>query len=67
MPEGTFTIDMYKMERIVAVVHATRPEVDFEHIRNYVLADWPEGEEHQKWLDTAEDAEIAGWVIEGLQ
>ena len=24
--------------------------------------DWPEGAEHQAWLDTAPVAEIAGWV-----
>ena len=36
-----------------------------EAIRDYCLADWPEGEEHQRWLDTAPIPEIADWVLAG--
>lgn len=38
-----------------------------EEIKDYVLADWPEGQEHQDWLDRATVQEIGNWVCEGLR
>jgi hypothetical protein len=32
-----------------------------ERVREYCTADWPEGEEHQTWLDTASIHEISSW------
>lgn len=36
----------------------------FEH-REFILADWPEGEAHWQWVVTAEIGEILDWVSAG--
>ena len=28
----------------------------------FILADWPEGEEHWEWVVTADESEILDWV-----
>jgi len=33
----------------------------------FCLADWPEGQEHQDWLNKATAEEIADWAIAGLR
>lgn len=32
-------------------------------VAEFCLADWPEGTEHQEWLDTAPVQNIADWII----
>jgi hypothetical protein len=38
-----------------------------DRVRAYMLADWPEGAEHQDWLNNTEDSVIAVWVQVGLR
>lgn len=58
-----FTMTNERAEEIAAVGGFT-----VEQVREFCLADWPEGEDHQLWLDTAPADEIAGWIeADGLQ
>ena len=59
-----YTIDPTKLAAIVASVQTSRPMTEAQ-VRDYCLADWPEGQEHQDWLDSASVSEIADWVIAG--
>jgi hypothetical protein len=38
-----------------------------EAVHAYCVADWPEGDEHQTWLDTAPAQQIAVWALVGLR
>ena len=60
-----FTIDPTKLTAITAIVQTSRPAMTEAQVRDYCLADWPEGQEHQDWLDNAPVSEIADWVIAG--
>ena len=33
-------------------------------VERFVSPDWPNTEEHQQWLQTASDKEIADWIQE---
>jgi hypothetical protein len=50
-------------ERVQAIAHDAGMAP--EDVRAYCTADWPEGQEHQDWLDTASTREIATWCIQG--
>ena len=55
--ETHFTIDAEKAEEIADLLGWTADEV-----KEVCLADWPEGEQHQQWLNTAPVQEIADWI-----
>ena len=55
-----FTLDNKRAEAIAKLAEVTTKEV-----RDYCLADWPEGSEHQNWLNMAPIEEIAIWVSFG--
>lgn len=57
-----FRIDDERVQAIAADANMT-PEA----VREYCTADWPEGQEHQDWLDTASVHEIATWCWQGDQ
>jgi len=38
---------------------------DDEAAQEFCLADWPDGEEHWRWLLTADRSEIEDWVAAG--
>jgi hypothetical protein len=40
---------------------------DFATMDEFIQADWPNGDEHQVWLNNASAREIASWVIAGLK
>ncbi len=64
MTTDHYTIDPTKLTAITASVQASRPMTEAQ-VRDFVLADWPEGAEHQQWLDSAPVSEIADWVVTG--
>lgn len=60
-----FAIDQDKLDEVAALVRQSSAISDSD-VEDYCLADWPEGQEHQDWLDTADASEIANWVLAGL-
>ena len=58
MSNEYFTIDS---TRLAAV--ATAAQTDEQTARSYLLADWPEGAEHQQWLNNAPIRELADWLV----
>lgn len=60
-----YTIDSDKLAQVVTLVQARHP-LTAEQVRQFCLDDWPEGDEHQRWLDNASTEEIADWVVAGL-
>jgi hypothetical protein len=55
-----YTLSDERAERIAALAGLT-----VEQVRDFALADWDEGAEHQDWLDTADEREIADWIVAG--
>jgi bacterioferritin (cytochrome b1) len=49
-------------KRITAI--ATLAKVSEQTARQWIEYDWPNTEEHQQWLQTASDKEIADWIQE---
>lgn len=60
-----YTIDSEKLAAITASVQQRIPRMTEAQVRDFVLADWPEGQLHQDWLDNATVEEIASWVVTG--
>jgi hypothetical protein len=58
-----YTIDPAKLDKVLDLCrqHITAPDLD-NRVRAFIVADWPEGAEHQQWLDSATAEEIADWV-----
>lgn len=57
-----YSIDTERARQIAEMVG-----VSLEEVVEYAAADWPEGEVHQAWLDTAPIEEIAGWMRDSLK
>jgi hypothetical protein len=55
-----YTLSDERAARIAALAGLT-----IEQVRDFALADWDEGAEHQDWLDTADEREIADWIVAG--
>lgn len=53
-----YTMTDERAEEIAVLAGLTSGQV-----REVALADWPEGAEHQAWLDSAPVQEIADWVL----
>ncbi len=62
-----FKISDRKLAEVIKKAGKGGDGVSGEATVDFVLADWHEGDEHQKWLETASSDEIAGWVIAGLR
>ena len=58
----TYHIDADRLEDIVNAYAEYEPGVATEDVEATLLYDWPEGQEHQDWLDTADVREIADWL-----
>lgn len=58
----TYHIDADRLEDIVNAYAEYEPGVATEDVEATLLYDWPEGQEHQDWLDTADVQEIADWL-----
>ena len=52
------TYNTYVKDPAILADQATDDEIE-----SAILGDWPEGDEHQRWLDTASAAEIADWLV----
>jgi hypothetical protein len=57
-----YTIGDDRLARVLAELSAYDPDM----VRAHLLADWPEGQAHQEWLDTAPVLDIARWVADTL-
>lgn len=58
-----FTIDNDKLVKVTQIFNSETDETATkEVIEKEICANWNEGEEHQKWIDTAEPSEIADWL-----
>lgn len=66
----TYTISDTKLADVIRIYNElvndpgvnADPATDDE-IESAICADWPEGDEHQRWLNTASAAEIADWLV----
>jgi len=58
MPRGNYQITTDRFEAIADNCTELPPET----VEATLLYDWPEGQEHQDWLNTADPQEIADWV-----
>jgi hypothetical protein len=52
-----YSIYRSRLLEIAAAAHITEAQAF-----DFVLADWPEGKEHQDWIDNAATDEIASWA-----
>lgn len=60
---ATYTIEDSKLNKVVEIINQnTDPAATEELIGDVCLYDWPEGREHQEWLDSASPEEIANWI-----
>ena len=60
-----YTIDKDAIQAVVSSASGRQYSLTAEEVELFCTADWPEGQEHQDWLDTATPEEIADWVIAG--
>ena len=58
---------MTDYDAITAIVRQELPEASSEDVEDLCLYDWPEGQDHLDWLNTASPTEIAHWVVAGLR
>lgn len=49
----------FSIDRSRLVMTADLAGVDLETAKGCLLADWPEGQEHQNWLDSAAPVDLA--------
>jgi len=62
MAQGNYHIDAERLESIVNAYAEYEPNVSTADVEATLLYDWPEGQEHQDWLDTADPQEVADWL-----
>jgi len=62
-----YTIDSAKMAEVQRLALAHLPGWTADQVTDFVLADWPEGSDHQEWLNSSTANEIASWVVAGLR
>jgi hypothetical protein len=52
----------HRLTKEKAEAIAAMAALPVEMVREWCLAHWPTGEEHQRWLDAADPGEIAVWI-----
>lgn len=57
-----YTISDDKLAEVTDVLTARGYEPEESSVRGFLLADWHEGEEHQRFIDTAPATEIVDWM-----
>ena len=58
-----YTIDEEKLERVTEIISSeVEPGVTEDIIEDHICGDWPEGQEHQDWIDDGDAREIADWL-----
>lgn len=60
-----YTINNDTIQAVVNTDAGRQFKLTANEVESFCTADWPEGQEHQDWLDTATPEEIADWVIAG--
>jgi hypothetical protein len=51
-----------KLAQVLRLVQKDYPDATLDEISDICGYDWPEGEDHQRWLKSAPALEIAGWL-----
>ena len=54
-----YTINNEKLAKVTKIVN---DEIDPRATETHITDDWPEGQEHQDWIDTADARDIADWI-----
>ena len=62
MARGNYHISADRLEEVVNAYSEYEPGVATVDVEATLLYDWPEGQEHQDWLDYAPATEIADWL-----
>ena len=57
-----YTMSHERIDAVIAAVQADYPSATEDDVISVLDGDWPEGREHQEWLNNATIAEIAAWV-----
>jgi len=58
-----YSISRDKLQEVVAIFNADNGvTASEEKIKSVLCYDWPQGQEHQDWLDTANAQEISNWL-----
>lgn len=58
-----YVISKEKLEKITKIIQKEDSAVTKEEVKDALCSYWPiQGEDHQRWLDTAEVQEIVVWV-----
>lgn len=58
-----YTISDERIAEIQNSANGQAAQLSAAEIRATCLYDWPEGEHHQRWLNTAPADEIAAWIV----
>ena len=62
----TYTIDTTKLEQVVSEFQA-HPQGDpiatVHDVESHICYDWPEGQEHQDWIDESDVSDIVDWLV----
>ncbi len=59
-----FTINDTKLREVVFIVQNDMPQMSWNQIERFILANWSEGDEHQEWLDQSSPAVLVDWVVQ---
>jgi len=58
-----YSISSEKLQAVTEIFNADNGVTETpELVENNICADWNEGAEHQDWIDTASEQEIADWL-----
>ena len=66
-PGEFHVIDDDRLAAVVELVQAEVPGVTTGEVRRACVAEEPMGPDYQQWLDSADLAEVAGWVAQGIR
>ena len=58
-----YTISNEKLQKVVKLFNEeVDPAATDELVKGEICADWNEGNEHQQWIDNADEKEIVQWL-----
>lgn len=62
-----YTMTNDRIQQVAEIVQQAGYPLSIAGVADFCCGDWPEGQEHQDWLNVAPVAEIASWVLECRQ